>query len=124
MWKTHIFWKALGPMMQQINAEYEAPEEEVLPSVQYFFITPLNPFSNSVLFSLQQEDGPEPKNDDGSTFKFLPVAPVALFGKNVPPPSKVIMRIQPNSTKSASKRKRVSDIAAPLSPDQGEEDDC
>jgi hypothetical protein len=33
MWKTHIFRKALGPMLQQINAEYEAPEEEVLPSV-------------------------------------------------------------------------------------------
>jgi hypothetical protein len=65
------------------------------------------------LFSLQQEDGPEPKNDDGSTFKFLPVAPVALFGKNASPSSKVIMRIQPDSTKSASKRKRVSDVAAP-----------
>jgi hypothetical protein len=33
MWKTHVFWKTLGPMLQQINAEYEAPEEEVLPSV-------------------------------------------------------------------------------------------
>jgi hypothetical protein len=33
MWKTHIFRKALGPMLQQINAEYEAPEEEVSPSV-------------------------------------------------------------------------------------------
>jgi hypothetical protein len=33
MWKTHVFWKALGPMLQQINAKYEAPEEEVLPSV-------------------------------------------------------------------------------------------
>jgi hypothetical protein len=65
------------------------------------------------LFYLQQEDGPEPKNDDGSTFKFLPVAPVILFGKNAPPPSKVIMRIQPDSAKSASKRKRASDNAAP-----------
>jgi hypothetical protein len=33
MWKTHVFRKALGPMLQQIDAEYEAPEEEVLPSV-------------------------------------------------------------------------------------------
>jgi hypothetical protein len=33
MWKTHIFWKALGPMLQQINAKYEAPEEEVSLSV-------------------------------------------------------------------------------------------
>jgi hypothetical protein len=29
MWKDHIFWKALGPMLQQIDAEYEASEEEV-----------------------------------------------------------------------------------------------
>jgi hypothetical protein len=65
------------------------------------------------LFSLQQEDGPEPKNDDGSTFTFLPVAPVVLFGKNAPPASKVIMQIQPDSAKSASKRKGASDIAAP-----------
>jgi hypothetical protein len=34
MWKTHVFRKALGPMLQQIRAEYEAPEEEVLPSIQ------------------------------------------------------------------------------------------
>jgi hypothetical protein len=33
MWKTHVFRKALGPMLQQINAEYEAPEEEVSPSI-------------------------------------------------------------------------------------------
>jgi hypothetical protein len=32
MWKTHVFQRALGPMLQQIHAEYEIPEEEVLPS--------------------------------------------------------------------------------------------
>jgi hypothetical protein len=32
MWKTHVFRRALGPMLQQIHAEYEVPEEEVLPS--------------------------------------------------------------------------------------------
>jgi hypothetical protein len=36
MWKTHVFRKALGPMLQQIHTEYEAPEEEVLLSIQYF----------------------------------------------------------------------------------------
>jgi hypothetical protein len=36
MWKTHVFRKALGPMLQQIHAEYKAPDEEVLPSIQYF----------------------------------------------------------------------------------------
>jgi hypothetical protein len=65
------------------------------------------------LFSLQQEDGPETRNDDGSTFTFSPVAPMVLFGKNAPPPSKAIMRIQLGSTKSTPKRKRTSDIAAP-----------
>jgi hypothetical protein len=29
MWKDHIFQKALGPMLQQIDAEYEASEVEV-----------------------------------------------------------------------------------------------
>jgi hypothetical protein len=29
MWKDHIFWKALGLMLQQIDAEYEASEGEV-----------------------------------------------------------------------------------------------
>jgi hypothetical protein len=33
MWKTHVFRKALGPMLQQIHAKYEVPEEEVLPSI-------------------------------------------------------------------------------------------
>ncbi|KAK1668474.1 hypothetical protein QYE76_056633 [Lolium multiflorum] len=32
-----------------------------------------------------QQDGPEPVNDDGSPFKFLPPAPVVLFCKNSPP---------------------------------------
>jgi hypothetical protein len=50
MWKTHVFRKALGPMLQQIHAEYEAPKEEVLPLVQYFFLTSLNPSSNSICF--------------------------------------------------------------------------
>jgi hypothetical protein len=36
MWKTHVFQKALGPMLQQIHAEYEALEEEVLPLIQCF----------------------------------------------------------------------------------------
>jgi hypothetical protein len=31
MWKTHVFRRALGLMLQQIHAEYEVPEEEVLP---------------------------------------------------------------------------------------------
>jgi hypothetical protein len=36
MWKTHVFQRALGPMLQQVYAEYEIPEGEVLPSVHRF----------------------------------------------------------------------------------------
>jgi hypothetical protein len=38
---------------------------------------------------------------------------VVLFGKNAPPPSKIIMWIQPDYAKPATKRKRASEIAAP-----------
>jgi hypothetical protein len=31
MWKTHVFRRALGPMLQQIHSEYEIPAGEVLP---------------------------------------------------------------------------------------------
>jgi hypothetical protein len=65
------------------------------------------------LLLLQQEDGPEPRNDDGSNFQFLPVAPVVLFSKNAPPPSKGIMRIQPSTAKLTPKWKRSSDTVAP-----------
>jgi len=30
MWKTHVFRKALGPLLQQIDPEYVIPDEEVL----------------------------------------------------------------------------------------------
>jgi hypothetical protein len=50
MWKTDIFRKALGPMLQQIYAECEVPKEEVSPSVYYFFMILLDFFSNSIYF--------------------------------------------------------------------------
>jgi hypothetical protein len=31
MWKTHVFRRALGPMLQQIHSEYEIPARQVLP---------------------------------------------------------------------------------------------
>jgi hypothetical protein len=31
MWKDHIFQKALGPVLQQIDAEYEASKGQVFP---------------------------------------------------------------------------------------------
>jgi hypothetical protein len=62
--------------------------------------------------SLQQQDGPEPTNDDGSPFEFFPPAPVVLFCKNSPPLKKVVMQNQPISPKSASKSKATSELAA------------
>ena len=44
MWKTHVFRKALGPRLQQIDPEYVIPEEEVL-------ILCIHPFKSSTLFS-------------------------------------------------------------------------
>ena len=37
MWQTHVFRKAFGPRLQQINPEYVAPEEEVLNLYIYPF---------------------------------------------------------------------------------------
>jgi hypothetical protein len=62
---------------------------------------------------LQQEDGLEPMNDDGSPFYFLPVAPMVLFGKSAPPPSKSVMQIQPGTVKLTPKRRRSSEAVAP-----------
>src|SRR3954463_9742845 len=63
--------------------------------------------------SLQQQDGPEPTQDDGSPFEFLPPAPVVLFCKNSPPLKKVIMQGQPISPKSAPKREASLKPVAP-----------
>jgi hypothetical protein len=45
MWKTHVFRKAFGLMLQQIHSEYEIPDGEVLLLIQCpSFSTLLNPF--------------------------------------------------------------------------------
>ncbi|KAK1612257.1 hypothetical protein QYE76_035930 [Lolium multiflorum] len=59
MWKTHAFRRALGPLLKQLDAEYDIPAE-------------------------QQRNGPDPVDDDGSPFRFLPPVPVVLFCKNSP----------------------------------------
>jgi hypothetical protein len=102
MWKDHIFWKALGPVLQQIDAEYKASEGEVFPLGTLHDL--LFNFSLNCLSLLQQQDGPEPEHDDLS-FSYLQVAPVVLFYENAPPMSKIILNRQPDSSKSASKRK-------------------
>jgi hypothetical protein len=83
MWKDHIFQKALGPMLQQIDAEYEASEGEVFPPRTLH--DPLLNLSLNCLSLLQQQDGPELEHDELS-FSYLSAAPVVLFCKNAPPP--------------------------------------
>ncbi|KAK1616785.1 hypothetical protein QYE76_022302 [Lolium multiflorum] len=80
--------RALGPLLKQLDAEYNIPAE-------------------------QQQDGPEPTHADGSPFEFFPPAPMVLFCKNSPPLKKVVMQSQPISPKSASKSKVSSGPAAP-----------
>ncbi|KAK1615081.1 hypothetical protein QYE76_020598 [Lolium multiflorum] len=64
MWKTHAFRRALGPLLKQLDAEYDVPAD-------------------------QQQDGPEPTQADGSPFEFLPPAPVVLFCQSSPPLKKI-----------------------------------
>jgi hypothetical protein len=101
MWKDHIFRKALGPMLHQIDAEYEASEGEVFPPRTPHDL--LFNFSLNCLSLLQQQDGPELEHDKLS-FSYLPVAPIVLFCKNAPPMSKIILDRQPDCSRSAYKR--------------------
>jgi hypothetical protein len=72
MWRDHIFQKALGLMLQQIDAEYEAFEGEVFPPRTLQDL--LFKFSLNCLSLLQQQDGPELDHDEIS-FSYLLVAP-------------------------------------------------
>jgi hypothetical protein len=110
MWKDHIFWKALGPMLQQIDAEYEASEGKVLtPRTPHDLL--LN-FSLNCFSLLQHQDGPELEHDELS-FSYLSAAPIVLFCKNAPPMSKIILDRQPDYSRSAFKWKRIPQAAAP-----------
>jgi hypothetical protein len=110
MCKDHIFRKALGPVLHQIDAEYEASEGEVFPPGSLHDL--LFNFSLNCLSLLQQQDGLGPEHDDLS-FSYLLAAHIVLFCKNAPPMSKIILNHQPDSSKSASKRKRVPQAATP-----------
>jgi hypothetical protein len=88
MWKAHIFQKALGPVLQQIDAEYEASKGEIFPQGTLHDL--LFNFSMNCLSPLQQQDSPKHQYNDLS-FSYLLAAPVVLFYKNVPPMSKIIL---------------------------------
>jgi hypothetical protein len=110
IWKDHIFRKALGSMLQQIDTEYEAFEGEVFPPRTPHDL--LFNFSLNCLSLLQHQDGSELEHDELS-FSYLSAAPVVLFCKNAPPMSKIILDRQPDCSRSAFKRKRVPQTAAP-----------
>ena len=52
IWKTHVFRKALGLRLQQIDSEYIIPEEEVLNLCTFFPSKSSIPFSWLILLSL------------------------------------------------------------------------
>jgi hypothetical protein len=35
MWKTHVFRRALGPLLRELDAEYDIPADQV-PSLKHF----------------------------------------------------------------------------------------
>ena len=114
MWKTHVFRKALGPRLQQIDPEYVIPEEEVLNLCILLFLDhPSFHLSNSYSPCLQQQDGPELMTNNGEPFHFFPAAPDVLFCKGSPSMKKVIMTVKPDLLQSASKRRQASAIVAP-----------
>ena len=116
MWKTHVFMRALGPRLQQIDPEYVAPEEEVLNLCIYSFWV-LYLFSWLILFTLfAATRDPEPMTSNGESFHFLPTAPDVLFCKGLPSMKKVIMAVQPDLLQSASKRRQTSANVAPRVP--------
>jgi hypothetical protein len=102
MWKDHIFRKALGPMLQQIDVEYKASEGDVFPPRIPHDL--LFNFTLNYLSLLQQQDGPELEHNKLS-FSYLLTALVVLFCKNAPPMSKIILDHQPDCSRSTFKRK-------------------
>jgi hypothetical protein len=110
MWKDHIFLKALGRMLQQNDAEYEASEGEVFPRTILHVL--LFHISLNCLSLLKQQDSPELEHDKLS-FSYLPVAPVVLFCQNAPPMSKIILDHQTDCSKSAFEWARVPQAVAP-----------
>ena len=104
MWKTHVFRKALGPRLQQIDPEYAILEEEV-PNlcILLFLDHPFLYLTNPCPPYWQQQDGPEPMTSNEEPFHFLPTAPNVLFCKGSPTMKKVIMTVQPDLLQSASK---------------------
>jgi hypothetical protein len=94
--------EALGPMLQQIDAEYAASKGEVFPPRTPHDL--LFNFFLNCLSLLQHQDGSELEHDELS-FSYLPAAPVVLFCKNAPPMLKIILDRQPDCSRSGFKRK-------------------
>ena len=65
MWKTHAFRRALGPLLQQLDADYNIPAEQVLPLANFlevayndFYNLALSPCSNKMVQNLHMMTAP------------------------------------------------------------------
>ena len=104
MWKTHVFRKALGPQLQQIDPEYVIPKEEVLNS--FLLAKPAHPVSSNKMVQ-------NPWPALGSHFTSFQLLLMYSSAKGSPPMKKVIMTVQPDLLQSASKRRQTSASIAP-----------
>ncbi|KAK1667162.1 hypothetical protein QYE76_055321 [Lolium multiflorum] len=69
--------------------------------------------ANAMVSGLKQQDGPEPVQADGSSFKFLPPAPVVLFCKGSPSLKKT--STEENSSEETQSSRRDSSSGYDLS---------
>jgi hypothetical protein len=65
MWKTHAFRRALGPLLKQLDAEYDIPAEQVPPLTNFlavayndFYNLALSPCSNKMVQNLYMMTAP------------------------------------------------------------------
>jgi hypothetical protein len=65
MWKTHAFRRALGPLLKQLDAEYDIPAEQVLLLANFlevacndFYNLALSPRSNKTVQKLHMMTAP------------------------------------------------------------------
>jgi hypothetical protein len=89
MWKTHIFWRALGPMLQQIHTEYEIPEGEVLLFAHCFLLLTLLNLSDSIFsfYSRRMAQSPgmmmDLSSDSHQSFLWFFMAKIRLLLRKV-----------------------------------------
>jgi hypothetical protein len=111
-------------MLQQIDAEYEAPEGELLPTVEHFFLTPLYSFSNSICFLCSRRMVRSPGTMMAPSSHSHQLPPWSFLAKTHLP------RQRPSCGSSLAPQNQLPNRSEPLtllpplpSPNKGEEDD-